>query len=140
MTGGRPPHRPRPLAAPSARTAALAALLLAFLLPPERLDDAPILCPFRRATGLPCPTCGLSRSWSATLRGRVGEALVLHPFGPATLVLAAGLAFGRDAVPSADRLSRAQRRGVVGLVLVWLAVWVVRLAVAASRRPTAEVP
>ena len=39
-------------------------------------------CPIRHATGLPCPTCFLTRSVSATLNGNLSEALEYHIFGP----------------------------------------------------------
>jgi len=50
------------------------------------------LCPFHRATGLPCPGCGMSRAMAAMSQGDLGAALGLHPFvvfaWPAFLVLA----------------------------------------------------
>ena len=39
-------------------------------------------CPIRHATGLPCPTCFLTRSVSASLNGNLSEALEYHIFGP----------------------------------------------------------
>uniref|UniRef100_UPI004049888B DUF2752 domain-containing protein n=1 Tax=Cyanobium sp. TaxID=2164130 RepID=UPI004049888B len=45
-------------------------------------------CPLRALTGIPCPTCFLTRSTAAALRGELGESLALHAFGPA---LALGL-------------------------------------------------
>jgi len=39
-------------------------------------------CPIRHATGLPCPTCFLTRSVTASLNGNLGEALEYHLFGP----------------------------------------------------------
>ena len=41
-----------------------------------------IICPFRSITGLPCPTCHLTRSAMATLQGDLGLALHHHIFGP----------------------------------------------------------
>lgn len=46
-------------------------------------------CPLRALTGLPCPTCFLTRSALAALHGDLGEALELHLFGPP--LLAAGI-------------------------------------------------
>jgi len=46
-------------------------------------------CPLRALTGIPCPTCFLTRSALATLHGDLGEALELHLFGP-PLVLGLG--------------------------------------------------
>lgn len=39
-------------------------------------------CPLRALTGIPCPTCFLTRATAASLVGRFGEAVVLHAFGP----------------------------------------------------------
>ncbi|TAH39694.1 MAG: DUF2752 domain-containing protein [Planctomycetota bacterium] len=62
--------------------AALAALLASFLLEPAKVAHGPVLCPLRRATGLPCPGCGLTRSFVATAHGQLAEAFTLHLFGP----------------------------------------------------------
>jgi hypothetical protein len=50
-----------------------------------------LTCPFRAATGHPCPFCGLTTSMALTLRGEPGAALAAHPLGPAVVVLAVGL-------------------------------------------------
>jgi hypothetical protein len=104
-----------------------AALLIAWVVPARRLDRGPILCPFRRVTGLPCPTCGLSRSWSALLHGRIQESVAFHPLGPLTLLAAVALLFRADVrVPGlAERLKSPAMAGP--LVGGWVAVWVVRL-------------
>ena len=39
-------------------------------------------CPLRSLTGIPCPTCFLSRATSAALRGDLAGSLQLHAFGP----------------------------------------------------------
>ena len=41
-----------------------------------------ITCPFRSVTGVPCPTCHLTRSAIASLQGDLGLALHHHIFGP----------------------------------------------------------
>ncbi|MFZ0408006.1 MAG: DUF2752 domain-containing protein [Cyanobium sp.] len=45
-------------------------------------------CPLRALTGIPCPTCYLSRATSQALLGHLDQAIQLHAFGP---LLAAGL-------------------------------------------------
>jgi hypothetical protein len=39
----------------------------------------PALCPWRAVTGTSCPGCGLTRAGGALLRGRLDEAVHLHP-------------------------------------------------------------
>ena len=39
------------------------------------------LCWFRLLTGLPCPGCGLTRSWCELSRGHVIASLTEHPLG-----------------------------------------------------------
>ena len=48
-------------------------------------------CPLRQLTGIPCPTCYLTRSVLATLRGDLAQALEWHAFGPVLMALALGL-------------------------------------------------
>jgi len=51
----------------------------------------PVLCPFRLATGLPCPFCGLTRSLLAAGQGEWRLSLDHHVLGPFVLMLAAML-------------------------------------------------
>jgi len=39
----------------------------------------PILCPFRLATGLPCPGCGMTRGFCAMARGDLPAAVSWNP-------------------------------------------------------------
>ena len=72
-------------------------------------------CFFKKLTGFPCPTCGLTRSILLTLQGDLGAALGLNPAG-ALLVLGAlllalallGLAVGRRHL---DRLAAGRLHG-----------------------------
>jgi len=45
-------------------------------------------CPLRALTGIPCPTCFLTRATELALRGDLGGSLAYHAFGP---VVALGL-------------------------------------------------
>lgn len=123
----------RPDSDPLRRLAVLA-VVLAWLLPPALTEDGPVLCPVRRATGLPCPACGLTRSWAAALHGRPGASLRSHPLGMALLAGAVAYAVRLDErgrVPGvlADPRVRA------GLASGWLAVWGARVVAEARRRP-----
>lgn len=42
----------------------------------------PSICPFFNITGIPCPGCGLTRSFVCLAHGHVREALLWHPLGP----------------------------------------------------------
>ena len=53
------------------------ALGLAFFVDPE---NAPVVCLFRRGSGLACPGCGLTRAASHLLHGDLMASLRLHPF------------------------------------------------------------
>ncbi|MFE0751575.1 DUF2752 domain-containing protein [Gordonia sp. NPDC058843] len=66
-----------------------AALGAACVFSPSGVDSGPQLCPFAVMTGLPCPGCGLTRSWVAFMHGDVGSAFTFNVFGPVFLVLAA---------------------------------------------------
>jgi hypothetical protein len=46
-------------------------------------------CPIRHLTGIPCPTCGMTRSFMAIAQGDWNQAVTHHLFGP---VLFVGLA------------------------------------------------
>ena len=103
-------------------TLAVAAALISA---PRRLDEGPVLCPIRRATGRPCPVCGTSRSWSSFARLHVRDSLAYHPLGPLTFLGALWLALaGPGRTPAA--LTSAPIVGAVASV--WLLVWFRRLA------------
>jgi hypothetical protein len=69
------------------------------------------VCPFRALTGLPCPTCGVTRSLLALAAGHPGTAISYSPLAVATILLALGSGvwgLGRLLFP---RWSLAPRRG-----------------------------
>ncbi len=51
--------------------------------------DAPTvtLCALKNATGLDCPTCGLTRAFCALAKGEWTRALRFHPMSPAIFAL-----------------------------------------------------
>jgi hypothetical protein len=114
----------------------VAAILVAgaFSLPRGVLRDAPTLCPFRRVTGLPCPTCGLTRSWQAAAHLRLRDSLAYHPLGAATFVAAVMVALAEPSAGTGMAHALAQRREVrLSAAAVWLATWAWRV-----RRATTE--
>lgn len=51
----------------------------------------PYGCPIRHFTGIPCPTCGMTRSLMAAVRGEWITAADYHLFGPILLVILSGV-------------------------------------------------
>ena len=73
-------------------------------------------CPLRALTGIPCPTCYLTRATAAALTGDLGRAVQLHAFGP--LVAAALLWWSLTAI----RQHRLVPRNLPAWPLGWSAV------------------
>lgn len=67
-------------------------IAIATLLPAGGIEDGPVLCPFRALTGLPCPGCGLTRSWVYLMHGDVAPALASNWFGPVLILAVIALA------------------------------------------------
>jgi len=100
-------------------------------------------CSWLTRKGYPCPTCGMTTSVAASVRGRVVEAWRAQPFGliltaGAVVLAAAGLVqlfTGRQALRTV-RLGRWWLVGaVVGVLAGW--AWVLAAGVAAGKWPIA---
>jgi hypothetical protein len=129
----------RESAYPVPRSAVVAAIVLAVLgiaaAAAPVLEEGPIICPFRSATGLPCPGCGLMRSAHSLLDGDVKSAFAVNPLA-AVLLLAAPPAVAACAVTNrrgglAVRVeaSRAERRALWAILCGLVAAnWVYVLA------------
>jgi hypothetical protein len=149
--GSKPAAAPLISGAALLLQAAAASLLL-------RADDAavyllgrPIVltCAFRQRTGLPCPTCGLSRSVVLSLHGEFARAWHLAPAGPVAvlgalafgcmlLVLAGAQIRGTRRWESAAR--NVMRRGAwvyaVALGAIWIGGWAHSFSAARRARST----
>lgn len=66
-------------------TIGLIALIAARLVPPALTDF--YRCPFRVITGIPCLTCGITRSFRHMVHGRFYEAFSLTPLGALFCIL-----------------------------------------------------
>ncbi len=94
-------------------------------------------CSFLARTGLPCPTCGLTTSVSATLHGRFGLALRAQPFGVVLALAVALVALAATAEFVTARPWLHRLRG--GLWWLWAGVlgvlggWGIVLAVGFAR-------
>lgn len=85
-------------------------------------------CPLRALTGIPCPTCYLTRATAASLTGNLDGALELHAFGP----VMAGLLIGWSVLSIRQR--RLLPRGIPAwplgaMALALLGYWLLRLGV-----------
>lgn len=135
----RRPSTPRPAPSPvvarSVAAIGVGAVATAFALTPDGVEDGPVICPFRRLTGLPCPGCGLTRSWVDLAHGQLGASFVQHPFGWLLMLAVIGFVVSvavalvrRRPPPDLDALIR--RPTVLVVVGAWLAFSVVRLVLA----------
>ena len=82
------------------------------------------LCPMRRLTGVPCPTCGTTRGLLALARGWLGESVAWNPLMilsalAGMAVLALRMASGRTLRLD---VTRSERRALVGLAAAALLV------------------
>jgi len=84
-------------------------------------------CPWRALTGVPCPTCFLTRSVLATLHGDLGDALELHLFGPPLVAGFAWLGWHQGVRGRALRWGPGWRRAGWVLAGALLVYWLVRL-------------
>ena len=104
-------------------------------------------CAFRDATGLPCPTCGLSRSVVMSLHGEFARAWGLAPAGPvavigvalfaaAMLVLAMLQARGERSLAAGARfwIRRTALAYSAALTAVWACGWLIAFAGAIGAR------
>ena len=89
-------------------------------------------CPLRALTGIPCPTCFLTRAISAALTGDLHNALHWHLFGPviaAVLVVWSVASIRQQRLVPRGVLQRAIARQTIALSTgALLAYWLLRLS------------
>jgi hypothetical protein len=91
-------------------------------------------CSLLIVAGIPCPACGMTTSWALVTKGRFQDALGTHVSGTLLALLALVVGMGATIVATQGKqLSWQPRSGVlavfaVGLALVVLGEWIVRLA------------
>lgn len=108
-------------------------IIAAALLPPPhagKIFGLPSPCLFYESTGLPCPACGLTRSFVCVAHGQWHEALHWHPLG---IVLFLAMIFycmdslswmrrGRPILPGWERVQRyAGAGGLIATLIVGIA-------------------
>ncbi|HJN36699.1 MAG: DUF2752 domain-containing protein [Prochlorococcus sp.] len=84
-------------------------------------------CPLRALTGLPCPTCFLTRSMLAALRGDLAGALELHLFGPPLLLALAWLGWHQGVRGRPLPGVLVQGKGLLFAGLMLFGYWLIRL-------------
>lgn len=102
-------------------------------LSPDRIADGPVICPFRLLTGLPCPTCGMTRSWVHALHGQWSDSWGSNAFGllllVATLATALVVGWARVRGSAPPRLDALLRRPVsIAVLAAWGAFGLLRMA------------
>jgi hypothetical protein len=134
---------PRLLDAGRRRAMAWQAGAMAAVLVGARLADAgrPLpfeVCGFKHLTGLPCPTCGLTRALCHAVRGDWTQSLACHPAGPfLALALFAWMLWSAAETYRGQPLQDALRGRLANALLaagvaLSLVVWIVRLTGAGS--------
>jgi hypothetical protein len=116
---------------------AAGAVAVAFVADPATIEDGPVICPFRLLTGLPCPGCGLTRSWVYLAHGQWADAWSANPFGVVTMVLAVAyvVAVGwsllaRRGRPDVGRVLRS--KPFLALGVVWVGFGIIRAVAVAG--------
>jgi hypothetical protein len=110
------------------RRLAAAALIASAVVPPALIQHGPPLCTFRALTGRPCPSCGLTRSWTAMGHGRFAEASGHHLMGPVTYLAAVALVLGGDRGAARVLEPRGRLRPALALFgAAWTGAWLWRI-------------
>lgn len=133
-------REPRP-SSEASQLADLAGLAVAaaVALPSGILRNGPNACLVRRVTGLPCPACGITRSWNAAARLQLRDSVAFHPLGPPTLAMALALAAAPgDGRPGGPAWTRS-RPFLAVLGSAWIGVWLARLGLAIRRQPAGSI-
>ena len=110
----------------------LVALVIARVWPVPSVDSGQPTCIMRIATGLPCPGCGMTRSWVHLAHGDVARAFEYNFFGPIGFAMAVVLVVWTAyallrRIPTSRLLDRVNPRWLVALTVVWLGYSVVRM-------------
>lgn len=97
-------------------------LIAGYLLQMVGLAHSP--CVLKTIVGLPCPTCGSTRAAMLLFKGRIREALAMHPliFLSLILILLTALSLGRLYAGLPTLLDRASERGRRLLRILLLAI------------------
>lgn len=92
--------------------------------------EGPVVCLFRRASGVACPGCGLTRAAGLAAGGRFAESLAAHPlFALVAAEIAAGWwLWGARLRGGGGRAARLVVPVVLATAALLVLVWLARLA------------
>lgn len=92
--------------------------------------DGPVVCLFRRASGIACPACGLTRAAGLAAAGRFGESFAVHPlFALVAAEIAAGWwLWGERSSGRGERAVRFVAPVALATAALLVLVWLVRFA------------
>jgi len=109
-------------------TIAILALIVARVLP---VQDILPPCPFRTVTGIPCPSCGTTRSLVHLAHGDIADSFILNPLFSLAMITALFLFIARSmCLPfsrSSITLTHTHREGTLlraGMAGLFLANWI----------------
>jgi hypothetical protein len=88
------------------------------------LSLEPGVCLFKRVTGIPCPSCGSTRSVLSFLKGDVVDAILWNPFGILLMLIlfVSPLWIIYDVISRKDTLSRFYNRTELFFKRTWIAI------------------
>lgn len=92
-------------------------------------------CPTKMITGIPCPSCGISRALGSLARGKIAESFQWHPLWP--LALAWPVLYflqQSERFPQLSRLWRRRSLWIAALALL-LAVYLLRMGLLFPHKP-----
>lgn len=114
-------------------TACAAGYIWLFLNYQRSVSDSiePGVCLFKRLTGIPCPSCGSTRSVLSLLKGDFIGALISNPFGLIILsiLILAPLWILYDVVLQKDSLLQVYNRTEIFLRRKWIALPLILLVI-----------
>ncbi len=91
-------------------------------------------CEFKSITGLPCPTCGITRSMQAAANLEIKESFIQHPFGLLLISVISVLFFFLLTEAITGKRLRLIPVKVnikmifIGLISVWWIYWLIRIS------------
>lgn len=79
-------------------------------------------CPIRHFTGVPCPSCGMSRAWVAALKLDLATAFFYHPLFWSIPILAVFFILGERAFQKSGKLL------LLAFLLAYVTCYILRLS------------